>query len=152
MKKLLLNAVIITSLMFGSCDKESDSTTEGDIATIANRYYIYYAHWDEWGRSSRNCAGWGLCNFDDCWFCDVDNRPSKNQAKVIFDKETGEGHMYIELKISDPQQADAINNESKFYIDEDIEKPNSILLKGVYDFQPEIGKYGGYKLAIKVKL
>jgi hypothetical protein len=80
-KKLLIIAVVMVALI--SCSKEGDSTTTFAENTIAKRLKfvdvnarinaktnaktktdIIIVEWDEWGRASRLCDGWGLCNAD----------------------------------------------------------------------------------------
>ena len=149
MKKVFLGlvATILISFTFTSCESENQKSNKKDTTT--GRWYIHYADWDDWGRTSRNCAGWGLCHYTDCWFCDVNDK--HHRGKVVFDEETRDGFLIIELDPTDDIQYVAIKEQKIFYVDDDIDNPNSILHKGEYEFDKEIGEFGGYKLDITVK-
>jgi hypothetical protein len=104
--------------------------------TKAKRYYIIYATWDSWGRTSRNCRGWGLCNFAGCAFCCVDNgvivncetgNAKEKAGKIVIDEETNKGYMCVELNPLFTDQKDAISNSSILYIDQDLEN-NGIVI------------------------
>lgn len=152
-KNLFLVATFFcASIFLTSCTKEelpTNSANKVETSTIKPqaKKYIYYATWSEWGRTSKNCAGWGLCEFSDCWFCEG----SKYSGQVIFDSETKQGHLIIKLDPSEQIQNTAIQQQSPFFIDEDINNTNSILHKGEYLFDSKIGTYGGYKLNITIK-
>jgi len=162
-----------TAFLFASCNKEQTPQPQIDAAkqtsvssastqapptgssikgnSQANKV-IYYATFDEWGHASAGCAGWGLCNFYDCWFCEGGgaNTEGVHRAQVVFDKATGEGEFIIELDPSKSIEQDAIVKRSTFYVDQDINNPNSILHAGAYPFDPSVGSSGGYKLSITV--
>ena len=133
-----------------SCERESIGSQEIKTNSTANKWWFFYAKWDEWGHASANCGGWGLCNFDSCWFCDVADRPSKHSGKVLYNDETGEGTLTIELNLTEDKQIEAITWKLPFAVDKDIVNSNAILHKGLYEFDPKIGEYGGYTLKIKV--
>lgn len=139
-----------------SCESESlNSQVENsslnestvDNSTTAKKV-IFYASWDEWGRASRDCDGWGLCNFYSCWFCE---EPGQYSGKVEVDDITNEGFLYITLDPTESIQNDAILGESIFYVDEDIDNSIATIHRGEYDFDSTIGEYGGYKIDITVK-
>lgn len=152
MKKIFLSvtATLCVCLCLVSCEKENADTPTNKTNTTTNKWWLFYATWDEWGHKSANCGGWGLCNFDSCWTCDVADRPSKHKGKVLYDDQTGEGTMTIELEPTEDQQIEAINWKLPFAVDSDIINPNAILYKGMYEFNPNVGRYGGYILNIKI--
>lgn len=156
MKKLILT---ISVFCLFSCETESERSNlnESNVTSAqkialnnsANaKKVIFYASWDEWGRASKGCDGWGLCNFQSCWFCEP---LAKNVGTVEVDATTLDGYLYIALDPSDATQAAAIKARETFYVDQDINNPNATVYKGAYSFDPAIGNYGGYQLNITVK-
>lgn len=135
--------VSISSFAFGT-PPQSPNPLKSD------KWYIYYATWEEWGHGP-SCGGWGLCNYWDCWFCDVDNRAGKHTGRVYYNDDTNEAYMIIELDQSEPIQIEAIEKKLDFTVSKDIDNPKSILHEGIYKFDPGIGKLGGYKLKITIK-
>lgn len=113
--------------------------------------YIFYASWSEFGRTSRSCKGFGLCEFYSCWFCDGNRDDRKYSARVEVDKETNVGYMFIELDLNDEIQKNAFLNKSSFFIDEDLISENVILKSGEYMYDKSIGENGGYKIDVFVK-
>lgn len=142
--------------MLISCQSESlqddmnntISTKKEISSSLTAKKVIFYASWDEWGRSSKNCAGWGLCNFYSCWFCEP---KGKYSGKVEVDDVTKDGTLFIELNPTESIQNTAITEQSPFYIDNDIINENAILHKGEYQFDNTIGEYGGYKVNITMQ-
>ena len=154
MKNIILIFVLFT-IFFSSCEKdnqiEKNQVSTKTVTNVRNaRWYLYYCSWDSWGHGS-SCTGMGLCNYTDCWFCNVDDIQSPHIGQVFYDKITKEGFLIIKLDLSEQIQKDAISNKSDFYVDNDIEKSNTILRKGIYSYDKTIGEYGGYKLNITVK-
>lgn len=166
MKKIVFIITLVISLsaiVLTSCE-QSENLEENSIENGISKkkeFHIHYATWDEWGRASKKCKRWGLCNYEGCWFCctengvivDCDDNSSQqneiqNAAKIIINKETNEGFFIIELNPLIEIENTAIINEKIFYIDEDIIKENTILHQGEYSFDKNVGKYGGYKLNI----
>lgn len=140
---LLINCVSVSAQ--AKVDVSATQTTP--TSDESGRFAIYWSTWIEWGHLP-DCKGWGLCDYNDCWFCDV---ADKHRAKVLIDKKTNAGEMLIEL---DPVKADekrAIEEKSVFIIAADIKKTNSVLYKGEYAFDKSVGKYGGYRLNISLK-
>jgi hypothetical protein len=125
------------------------------------RFMIVFADWDEWGRTSKECASWGLCNFRSCTFCCVQEGtivdcPTKsrmpNSGTIKIDTLTNKGFLYIELDPLFDIQKLAIDKKEIFYIDDDLSNKEFIIKKGQYPFNSSIGKYGGYKIdATKIK-
>ncbi len=162
MKKIffLVTSITLLSIFFLiSCQENENyekNTTESGINKKVE-FHIHYATWDEWGRAKKNCKGWGLCNYSGCWFCCTDggvivdcDSASKiqNSATIIVNDRTKQGFFIIELDPSITIQNEAIINKKIFYIDEDIVFENTILHKGEYSFNEQVGEYGGYKLNV----
>lgn len=138
--------MVIASLP--SCHQEELIQSSDNNPNLTLRWKIYHVEWDEWGRKSRNCGSWGLCNFKDCWFCD----PIAGSGDLNLDESTGVGTLTIELSSTYSGQDSAIINQWNLYVDEDIknltnviEEFDTITMKaGVYQFQSNIGSQGGY--------
>jgi hypothetical protein len=168
MKNLNLVFILILGILilFSSCQKENEQITQQSNAIEDNLKtapgvsgYVYYVTYEEWGRAARDCNGWGLCEFSDCWFCCADDETGEivdcetgqlinNASTVYIDEKTGTGYMFIKLDPDFSQQKEAINNQLPFYIDEDIVGEKFTLLKGEYLFNAEIGYYGGYTISV----
>lgn len=170
MKKLL---ILLLIGMFVSCEStpgieetnasvEKNTTNDGYSAKREKekRFHIFYADWDQWGRTSRNCKGFGLCNFTSCWFCCTDEMDNivpcgeqdevltPNAHRIKIDDDTKTGFLYIELDINDPVQRAAIHDGSLFYVDEDLTDENFKVHKGIYSIDKSVGSHGGYKIPV----
>lgn len=165
MKKVKI-IVFVLFIGFISCTTGYDSLEEfstNDDAKIEYRISIKLVklHWDEWGRAKKDCDGWGLCNFQSCWFwqdCWTESfvvPPNGGSGTVEFDDETRNYSLIIELDPTNSIQNDAINSEKVFYVDEDIieiepsEGWSKMTIKaGIYSFDSEIGNSGGYSIDV----
>ena len=141
---------------------------------IDNQISIGICKWEEWGRTSRNCKGFGLCRFT--WtplgnfilhvIIDrlLDSLLDEEYVGVVNKDDSGNPHMYIRLAKA-PTQAlvpDFIMDEdvvgepyAQEYVDEEGNvikglPSEMILKKGIYSFNPNIGEYGGYEVDIEV--
>ncbi|HMI06075.1 MAG TPA: hypothetical protein VK528_00910 [Flavobacterium sp.] len=128
-------------------EKNVTATQTNPQTDETGRWSIYWASWTEWGHGS-GCGGWGLCNFSDCWFCDV---ADKLHGKITVEKKTKLGELVIELDPGKPDQQKAITEKSILIIETDISSEHSILYKGDYPFDSGVGKYGGYRLKVSMK-
>jgi hypothetical protein len=90
----------------------------------------------------------GLCRFWDCWFCDIEDMAYFGEVK--FDDQTMQGFLTIALDPTDSLSNIAIQNRLRFYIDQDIDNGSSILHRRQYNFNANIGSYGGYKIPLTV--
>ena len=151
-------------ILISSCEKndslleEESQIVQDEIKNDFNNkkeFHIYYAEWDEWGRKKRDCRGWGLCNYVDCWFCCIENgvivdcddgEKVKNSGTFIIDVDTNTGFLIIELDPDIVIQNEAIIAQKTLFVDEDIVYPKSEVLKGDYIFDQTVGENGGYKL------
>lgn len=146
-RTLLIAAFLFLSFGINAQEKAAVSATNTHTFDETGKFWIYNAHYIEWGHLPI-CRGWGLCNYQDCWFCDV---ADKHTAKVLINPKTKAGEMLIELNPADATEKKAIVEKLVFTVSENIDKPNSIVYKGLYQFDSTVGKYGGYRLKITLK-
>jgi len=166
--RIILSLLVFTLhfFMVGCSEDESKifPSHEGDDlnSAIETRvsFYLYHAAWDEWGRASRNCNGWGLCNFVDCSFCCIDdvtgeqvdcltgNSPDENTAIVLIEEGHQSGTLTIRLDSSNPIQQAAISNQKTLEIDQDLTGQYFTVLSGSYAFDSSIGDNGGYAVDV----
>jgi len=145
---------LFASILFFSCEKIEATKTDNNTKILNPRWRIYHAEWDEWGRKSKNCGSWGLCNFHDCWFCDpyLQGRGEIQLEETPLGQPTGIGLLYIELDTLIAVQNSAIINQDTLFIDEDITILSEVITEfdtitaksGFYLFQTNIGPSGGY--------
>jgi hypothetical protein len=146
--KLLMLAFFLTFAYSANAQNKSEvSATNTPTFDETGKFWIHWGTYKEWGHLP-GCGGWGLCDYRDCWFCDV---ADKHRAKILIDPKTKKGEMLIALDPTKTDEKKAITEKLVFTISEDIEKPNSILSKGLYPFDQSVGKYGGYRLKIALK-
>ena len=150
-------------LFFWGCVKQNQvdfpNVKPNTIIPAEDRWTIYSACWDEWGRASSNCGSWGLCNFQDCWgwqapCCGTSS--SAHTGTISFDATANMYMLTIMLNNTNTQEASAISSQLPLYIDEDIidydpvdQTWNSIKIEaGAYPFLSGIGSYGGYEIPV----
>lgn len=143
MKKVF--AIAIFLLSFGAFTPETaQAQTKKEAASSSaqptERYTITIS-WDEWGRASRNCDGWGLCNFS--W-----GVSGRHSASVYTD---ASGQMYAKILIDAIPNGEAVQF---LIVDKDLtsvgENGNTYLIKqGEYPLDKSLGSLGGYKVGIK---
>ncbi|MCX6258116.1 MAG: hypothetical protein NTW49_09525 [Bacteroidia bacterium] len=103
-----------------------------------------------------------MCNYTDCWFCCIDDEtgqivdcktglPIEKCGTVEVDTVAMEGTLTIELNPKYDDQKNAINNALTLYIDDDLSSNLFTILKGEYQFDDQIGKYGGYLVPVTMK-
>lgn len=150
MKNLIYS--IITIVLFSLGGSAQNQTKK--------EFHLVYADWTEWGRTSRGCKGFGLCNFQSCSFCctegDVivsceDRKRVPNSGIIKIDKETKQGFLTISLDVAIPEQNQAISKKETLYLDSDLISETIILYKGEYKFDQTVGKYGGYLVKAALK-
>lgn len=168
MKKNILFSSIFALITLISCTDNQESisitkTRENNNSLITKeepvKFHLIYVTWDGWGRTSRDCKGFGLCHYSSCTFCCTDandnivdcnenNRIANSGIIKIFDSNKL-GYMIIKLNPTDSTHNNAIRNRKTIYFDTDLRNENLILLTGEYIFDNSIGEYGGYKIAAK---
>lgn len=131
----------------------------GQTAPV-KEFHMLYVDWDSWGRTSRGCKGFGLCNFQSCTFCctqgDVivsckDKKRLPNSGIVKIDKETKLGFLIIALDANIQEQNDIIAKKEVLSLDKDLVSDNIILYKGDYKFDSSVGNSGGYNVKAGLK-
>jgi len=149
MKKISLKSVLAFSVViagvlasFVGCKKEKvNPNSNSSIIENDNKVGepgFWYVTWDEWGRKSKNCDGWGLCNF----------RAEYVLYDTLFDKGVSSDMHYSQIYSQNKslsyfdipyvsQYDNLVENASKtFYIDEDIYD-----IKNGYVFRIPAGEY-----------
>lgn len=165
--KLSLLTVFIVTVALISCSKDSDSVNNVDENSIAGRLKfldandrvttnltgkkadggnIIIVEWDEWGRASKNCGGWGLCNAE--WFPfeeapidpidpigpldPIDETPtltgkslkqkslSKNGGSTILEFDSNANKYYIDILLAESAPSDIPDSSLIFKIDKDF--------------------------------
>lgn len=123
--------------------------------TNKKEFHIILANWDGWGRTSKDCRGFGLCNFTSCTFCCTENdvivncndkQIIPNAGIISMDPETKEGFLTITLSPVNETQRQAIEQKLALYLDTDLTSDTITLVKARYAFDPSVGKYGGYRV------
>lgn len=153
----------IIFLIFTSCSENEETIINSVDSTENNinenylkkekEFHFHYADWDSWGRTSKSCSGFGLCNYVDCWFCCTehgvvvdcyDQNRVVNGGEIIIYDETKTGYLTIKLDPTKSEHLNAINNRQTLYIDNNISSVKTTLLKGEYQFDSSVGNFGGY--------
>lgn len=148
MKTLILSLFLLISLSNLSFSQSAKK-----------EFHVIYVDWDGWGRTSRECKGFGLCKFASCTFCCTEegvivNCNNKNiipnSGIANIDKETKEGILTIALNPNFAEQSNAINQKSTLFIDENLRFENLTIIKDDYLYDASVGRNGGYLVKIKM--
>jgi len=80
---------------------------------------FYIVTWDEWGRASKKCKSWGLCNAE--WFhCSPDPCFGKSTSSPLF-FDVKNNQYYLDIKLDEETIAKYSNeNLEVLPVDEDI--------------------------------
>lgn len=118
---------------------------------------IIILQFDDWGRTSRNCHGFGLCHV--VWFpvTSVSDKylEELGSGASILELDDINRQYYIDLLLA--ESAPIKNGEllPTLKIDENLElTKNEELLKslsvkkGEYSYNPQLGEYGGYRITV----
>ena len=173
MRKIKLRTFTVIALgflIFTSCSTENNSKNSIDedliaksltfkkidfdaTATEDNRASgrICIVGWDEWGRASRDCRGWGLCNA--VWFdCEDEQRfeyEGAYSSPLYFDETNGKYYVEVLLASSTeiPIEDLTLKIDESFELDTElvIDK-NLIFSQGNYIFNESPGDYGGIRI------
>ena len=166
---LTIASVIISTIIFTSCSKERAENITFDENTISKRLKfvdvttrinsvqnrndsaskLVIVSWDEWGRASRKCAGWGLCNAE--WFY-FETRIVRNNSSILeFNSIVNK--YYIDILLAEQVPSDIPNSSLTFGIDQNFEintkeaiGKNLIFKQGQYPFINDLGNFGGYRI------
>ena len=147
---------------------ENDNQEEPEEITII------ICSWDGWGRTSRNCTGFGLCHFE--WFPNWKSLFEEKEERGEMDesiiteevaddpfvaevKEDTLGNRYMDIVLAEPIGASNISNMPSLNLDTDVFSENPIqndsletylvLKQGTYEFDPSLGSYGGYRVDVE---
>ncbi|RUT71794.1 hypothetical protein D0817_03665 [Flavobacterium cupreum] len=187
--KLGLVTLFIVTIAFISCSKDSDSATSIDENSIAGRLKFLNANdristslagkkaegdiiivqWDEWGRASKNCGGWGLCNAE--WFPieeapidppiievpELEGKSSKqysvpqNGGSTILEFDAKTNKHYIDILLAESVPSDIPGSAITFKIDKDFSLnlksgKNLVFHSGNYTYDKSLGDFGGYRI------
>lgn len=100
------------------------------------------------GRQSRDCKGFGVCEvvFLGIAIIEMPDKPEEKVAEIIA-SETGD-LMGIYL-LDEPLELE----DDNFYIDTDFTESDEegnryMIMSGIYEFNPELGNYGGYQFDV----
>lgn len=172
--KLVLFLSILSFVFISSCSND-ESIRQIDENSIANgltfkkidisqeissfaKKKFWIVAFDEWGRKSKNCGGWGLC--DAKWFfctneddqevpCE-NNRPSIGYS-TLLELDSVINKYYVDILLGEP--TDIPEEDLTFYIDESFDIDTEIAIgkdlifpKNVYLFDYSLGDYGGIRI------
>lgn len=122
---------------------------------------VIICSWDGWGRTSKNCRGFGLCHFE--WFPEAHKDQHIESADYFAAevKSDSLGNKYMDIVLTEPiplTDTDGLEMPC-LAIDEDIFgeceeldpliNDTIIVEEGMYPFNYNLGLYGGYRLNIK---
>ena len=127
-------------------NKNTKAKTQVDIIIVT---------WDEWGRASKDCGGWGLCNAD--WFPSSQKgtlgKSNNSGASTLLEFDSLNNKYYIDILLSENVPTDIPLNAITIKIDEDFElnvqeaiSRNLTFNQGDYPFNTSLGKFGGYRI------
>ena len=135
-----------------SCQTETDSfdqiaTEQIEISEKSSHSVIVHAHF---GRKSRNCFGIGIC--DACLFCCPHcsvvllNVPTPHHNESITNP-------IVDLYLPNPIEEYESGEDTTLYIDEtiiieDSDEYEIRIIEGEYEYESEMGEYGGYKIQV----
>jgi len=183
MKNTIKTLVLLFSIILISCNENEEVSTfdENTIAkelkfekinlktkknsqTLMAKKKLVILSWDEWGRKSKNCGGWGLCNAN--WFYCVDENdqevPCKDESKsakseqtnglsVLLQYDTLKEKYYIEMLLSEPTEIStdllSLKIDSSFDVKTKEAVGKDLIFKnGDYNFDTSLGEFGGYRV------
>jgi hypothetical protein len=145
---------------------QSYSATSSD--ELVPQITIIIVHWD-WGRPSKRCKGFGFCRVE--WFpyigtvelAALQNDEYSGWSTLEYDEV--DSNYYLELLLAEPLPSNLLADSISLYIDNDMFLPiqdintfansllqnysNFIVDEGKYDFLPDLGNYGGYKIIFR---
>jgi hypothetical protein len=165
MKKLILTFTAIVAIASGCTKEKSEDlipnnqviSSNEDLSILAKEPVFIICQWDEWGRASKDCHKWGLCNFE--WF--PEGRISNHSAQIKRDLVSGEYYMDILFTSNSPKAINGIPISSEnlpllstLPIDSDITihtltsgiGRNLVAKAGTYPFNQSLGNFGGYRI------
>lgn len=107
--------------------------------------------WDgEWGRASKNCDGWGLCNSG--WFYWDCNRGMNGNTAAPLELDIANNRHYIDILFDAPVPSNIPVEDLALVIDEQFQvwvedlQLNLTFQDASYPYNPNLGQYGGIRI------
>ncbi len=171
-KLINFGTALLIAGIFGACSKEQKVVSNLDnIAqqlkfvsvnerikekTLSNsRDKIIIVQWTEWGRASKDCRGWGICNAD--WFPQFNSmvlnpNPGNGGASILeIDQSKNKYYFDILLAASPPASISLVN--LPLTVDEEIVLNTKTdigtdlkINQGRYYYDSTIGTFGGFRI------
>ena len=116
---------------------------------------IIIVRWDEWGRASKQCRGWGLCNAE--WFPKTKKQAQKNTSTngsaTLLEFDNSLNKYYIDILLAEtppseiPSDALTLKIDKNFELDVQSEiSQNLTFNQGDYPYDSSLGEFGGYRI------
>ncbi|MBC7524637.1 MAG: hypothetical protein H7239_09390 [Flavobacterium sp.] len=145
---------IAKSLVFKEINSQSTDAQNRTVYTGVNGDNIVIVSWTEWGRASRDCRGWGLCNAD--WFPGDRgvNYENGNGYATYLQIDDTTGKYYLEVKLAAestiPENLLDLKIDADFELDTTLEIGQKLIFKqGTYHFDSTLGEFGGIKIILE---
>ncbi len=150
---------------------ETRASVHDDSDYMKNNLTIIICRWKEWGRTSKNCRGFGLCEFE--WF-PKDNKKLYDDKYINTYLQTDKtGQRFVDLFLSAPIPNANPDEMPQLHIDKSLKGelnkeaagtvidsllnkgningvkiiPDSLIMrKGDYNYNPKLGTNGGYRI------
>lgn len=148
---------VASRLSFKKISNEEIITKSGSKDASA---VIVRIEFDEFGRTSRNCKGWGLCNYEIIWFPKDESKSlvTNNDYRYSFPifHDTNMNRFYIEILLDKPVPNDLPLDDFPLKVDElmvldsyKIFNKDLFILNGDYRFNRNLGDYGGFVIYLE---
>nr|WP_317632408.1 hypothetical protein [uncultured Flavobacterium sp.] len=119
------------------------------------KHHFILIDFDGFGRTSKDCKGFGLCNFESCTNCCTDaygtivsckTGEKQNDASFVFLDAFDKGYLLLELNLENKKHLEILKHKETLFVDEDLIRDGIVLKKGEYTFDKSIGDNGGYTI------
>lgn len=158
MKKFILTLGLIASVVSCSDRTEMVESTPEVISKVNNSSYsgkrnpvgVVASFEFTYGRQSKGCHGFGVCELVAFGFEIIELPPTKDHNKATIYKDAT-GELYALYTLNEK----LLLEDKTFYIDEDIigiDKQNAtkyIIKAGNYQMDPTLGQFGGYDIKVE---
>ena len=174
--KFLAIFVFMALLTVTSCSEDNETVTSYDENSIAKQLsfvdvntritnkqakgtqskdFIIIVSWDEWGRASKQCRGWGLCNAN--WFPQFKRTAQKststNGSATLLEFDDSLNKYYIDILLAETPPTEIPTDALTLKIDENFElevedaiSQNLTFNQGDYGYDNSLGEFGGYRI------
>lgn len=176
-KEKLINfgTALLIAGMLGACSKEQKVTSNLDnIAQqlkfvsvnerikekthLNSREKIIIVQWTEWGRASKDCHGWGLCNAE--WFPQFNTmvlnpNPGNGGSSILeIDQSKNKYYFDILLAASPPASISLVNLTLPVDYDIVLNTKTDIgtdlrINQGWYYYDSKMGGFGGFRIYLE---